>query len=470
MELNSEKIIIGKLHPLKLFNLVSERSPIDFIKSIYLDFLHSDLDEKVLYYALNNYDLESYRFQANNKISSMCLIAFEFDELTVLKINQNYEYIEDILLNTRFFFKANYLTEKNRFKLLDVLLENFPKTNIFDNYIENLILHFIEQEQPIHKNLLFTLFRRLVEQLSRGDIEESLKILLTKDKIQQSVTGYSVSNRNLEIGEKSESNFSKILYVVGNHFIDCKNLIQILINSDLKLPKNPNYLQRLIKSGGFYIEDGFVINPEQQDLNTAIEKWLQVSPGIIDKSNTEKKFSNNKRFKTIIKHKLLLPFNKDKYINVNKFINPNKLNILWEKIYSIIPDDRIWTVEGFAGSDIYKEIFIEKNELDENTFTELFLGSLISHDKRIYRINRYNHIFHKSKKISKLDLLYEIIMKAERISIQMLKHRFEKDFSVNIFSYDLITKSINRFGFYKDSQHYIYSSHEKYINFMRRGQ
>lgn len=467
---NYEKIIIDELHPLKLFNIVSERTRIDFLKSTYFEFLDSGFDENVLYYALNNYELESYRSQASKKISSIALIAFDFDELTVLEINKNYEFIEDILLNAELFFKANYLTEKNKFKLLNYLLNNFSIVNIFDNYIENLILNLIEQKQPVHKNILFNLLRKLVEKLSKEDIEWSLKKLLAKNKIHQLVTGYSLLNKNLEIAEKTESNFSKILYAIGNYFIDLENLINYLINSDLNLPKNPNYLKRLIESGGFNVDDGFVISPQQQDLETAIDNWLQNFPGIIDKSNTDKAFSKNKRFKSIIKDKLLLPYNVDKYLNVKKFIDPLNLNILWEKIYKILPDNRIWTLEEFSDLVKYKEVFEGKNALTENIFSELFLGSLISSDNRIYKINRYNHIFHKSRRISKLDLIYEIVINNDRISIQMLRHRLEKDYGVNSFSYDLITKSIVRFGFYKDSQHYIYSSHEKYINFMRRGQ
>ena len=470
MNLNDEKIIVNGLHPLKLFNIVSERTRIDFLKSTYFDFINSGCDENVLYYAFNNYELESYRSQATNKISSISLITFDFDELIVLEINRNYEYLEDILLNAELFFKANHLTEKNKFKLLDHLLNTFPKADIYDNYIENLILTLIEQKQPIHKNILFNLSRKLVEKLSRGDIEWSLKKLLAKNKIHQSVTGYSVLNRNLEIAERNESNFSKIVYLIGNYFVDLEKLIHHLINSDLNLPKNPNYLRRLIESGGFNVEDGFVISPQHQDLETAIEKWLQNFPGIIDKSNTDKAFSKNKRFKKMIKDKLLLPYNDDKYLNVKKFINPIKLNDIWEKIYNIIPDNKIWTLEEFSSIDKYKEIFIEKNDLTENIFSELFLKSLVSSDSRIFKINRYNHIFHKSRKISKLDLVYEIVTNNERISIQMLKHRLEKDYGINSFSYDLISKSIERYGFYKDSQHYVYSSHEKYISFMRRGQ
>jgi len=470
MTANNKDVLIHELHPLKLFNLFSDKTRVDFLKSVYDKYIESNLNSDVLYKELNKYQLDAYKSQNGCKISTLALLAMDIDELTVYEINQNYDYIEDILLNADIFFESNQLTQINRYKFLNFLLNEFSKTEILNPFIEKLILEIIKLREPIHKNVLISLLKNQIDEITKNDIERYMNNLISKNLIKQMVTGYSTVNKELIIDESKESNYSIILNEIGNYLIDLDQLINGLISSNLNLPKNSNYLKRLIKTLGFKVEENFVLNPQYSNLNLAIEMWLKNYPGIIDKSNTEKLFVQNQKLKKMIDDFILLPYRVDKFINVRIFFEPNELKKLWEKIYEIIPDNKILTVKNFSELDVYKNKLRETTDFREDFFTDLFLESLIKSDRRIYSVKRLNHIFHKSRKISKLDLVYEIVNKSERISIQMLKLRLAKDYQVNHFSYDLIKKSKNRYKFYMDPQNHLYKSYDNYIQFMKRGQ
>jgi len=470
MNLTSIKILTNEIHPLKLFNLVSEKNSISFLLDLYNKYLESNFKDEVLYYGLSKYDLDLFKEQRKVKIKTYALIALEFNEITVFELSKRFESIEDILISADLFFNNNLLTVNNRLKLLNKLLEQFPNSDIFDLYLEFSILDIIKKEQPIHKNILFYSSRKLMHEVGRNDIEWALKKLISKNKVQLTVNGYSILRNDLSIAEGTVSNYSFINNLIGNHFIELNYLIEKLMESELDLPKDKNYFKRLIRTSGFIIEDNFVLNSKEANLMSAINNWLGELPGIIDLSNSEKKFKNNKKILKLLNENMILIFYQtDKLINVRKFIEPQLLMKLWSEIYSIIPNGEIFTTNILSTLPEFKNIFKVELSINENIFIEYFLESLVSWDSRLNKIKRIPHVFSKGRKISKLDLVYEVVNESNRVSIQILKYRLSRDYGVDNFDYNLITKSINKFDFYKDPKNYIYSSYETYVNFMKRG-
>ena len=466
---NCDNILSKNLNGLKLFNLFSDGMSLTFIKAIYNEYTNNNESINSLKFALDDYQRKSFLRQIEEKTSSLALIIFGFDEFTVIKINNDYPSIEDILCNAKGFISKRYLTKANQIKLLNELVAYYNRLDFFENFISELLYDYIQDNQPIHKNILLKRMSDLIHSLNRLMARKYLNIIINNGAIKKTVNGYEINERDNHNSDENQPNREFIFNSIGNFFKDFEKLISEVENSELNIPKKYYYLKRFILQLGFKIEKKFVLNPSFSTLDKAVDSWLKAMPGIIDKSNTDNIFNDNSYFKYLLETRVLVPYKKNTFINSSKFLNVNTLNMIWEDIYLVIPNKRILTTKKLIQDEGYIKIFDKYDIITYQTFNDYFLQGLIDKDVRINKILYNSHIFCKNKKIQKLDVINEIVVENRRISISRLKHRLERDYGLINFDYNLIKKGEIKFGFHKDSKNVIYKDYNTYVEFMRRG-
>lgn len=462
-------ILAKNLNALKLFNLFSEERGLSFLQSKYSEFIKHKESINSLRNILNKDDLDLFNSQIGKKTSSISLLVFGIDELTVLRIHEKFTTLEDILADIDSFFDENLLTMSNRINLLNGLLNYYSNHELLTPFILNVIIDKINDEQPIHKNILLSQISNSINSFDRLTSYKYLNILIKTNRVQSTVNGLVISSKKLQSTKIVQSNVSKIIDIIGSYFKDFEKLIIQVKQSELDIPKNYYFIKRFIKNMGLKVESNIVLNLNYHNLNNAIYSWLMDMPGVIDESNIDNLFHKNKYFKKLIDQKIIIPYKKNKFLNTSKFLKIKDLELLWQDIYDNIPNETILTTKALSEMNFYREILEKCNEIDSFTFNKYFLNGLVIIDNRLFKIRQNNHIFNKSKKIKKIDIIKKIVLENDRISIQRVKHRLMRDYDINNFDYGLINKSIKEFKFYKDSNYYLYKSYQSYIEFMRRG-
>lgn len=462
-------ILAENLNALKLFNLFSEERGLTFLQSKYNEFIKYKESINSLRTILNKEELNLFNSQIGKKTSSISLFVFGIDELTVLKIYEKFTTLEDILTDIDSFFDENLLTMSNRISLLNGLLNYYSNHELLTPFILNVIIDKINDGQPIHKNILLSKISNSINSFDRLTSFKYLNHLIKTDRVHSTVNGLVISSKNTHSTKIDQSNVSKITDIIGSYFKDFEKLILQIKQSELNIPKNYYFIKRFIKNMGIKVENNIVLNLNYQNLNNAVYSWLMDMPGVIDESNIDNLFHKNKYFKKLIDQKIFIPYKKNKFLNTSKFLKIRELEQLWNDIFDNIPNETILTTKSLSEMDFYRKILEKHDKIESFTFNEYFLSGLVIIDKRLFKIRQNNHVFNKSNKIKKIDIIKKIVLENDRISIQRIKHRLMRDYEINNFDYGLISKSIKEFKFYKDSNYYIYKSYQSYIEFMRRG-